>query len=237
MGNYCGIQDGQTAAKGDTIERLSEDWYEIDSQVDPLVFAQSHSESFFANLPAVQASLRKRPAENLLANESFRKYEGVPFKRLVSTRGKYEGQTRDRMRHGAGHFQNPHGDFFVGFFDCDVASGPATIYYQNGDIFLGELKDGHRTFGSLLFSNGEVYEGQFNELGYHGKGKYSFPDGRVYDGFYKDNNKFGQGSFTWPNGAKYDGQWDKVQHGYGVFTDEFGAVTKGMFFEGQKVKN
>lgn len=222
--------------KGDTAELLSENWLDLNAQIDVMVFARGYSENFFNNLPRVVASLQKQPVENLLANETYRKYQGVPFKRLVSTRGKYEGQTRDLLRHGAGHFQNAHGDFFVGFFDNDVAHGPATIYYQNGDIFVGELKDGRRAFGSLAFANGEVYQGQFNEFGYNGKGRYSFPDGRIYDGFYKDNNKYGQGTFTWPNGSKYDGQWDKVQHGFGVFTDENGVVTKGNFFEGQKVK-
>ena len=218
-----------------TVEKSENGWTMINSEIDITDFGKTHSDQFFRCSSNVLSSMGKRGFMNLPSHPFFSKYKECPVRRMISSKGKYEGQVKGGVRHGAGHYQNMHGDLYVCFFESDVSNGPAAIYFTNGDYFKGELKNGMMNDGQLFFANGEVYEGGFNEYGYHGHGKYIFPDGKKFEGMYKDNVKSGYGVFQWPNGSKYEGLWDVVQNGKGKFTSEDGKVVEGIFEDGKKI--
>ena len=84
--------------------------------------------------------------------------------------------------------------------------------YTNGDLFVGEYKDGLR----------------------HGHGTYSYSKGDKYVGEYKNNNQHGQGSYTYVKGDKYLGEFKyNVRNGQGKYTYADGTITEGIFKDGK----
>ena len=54
---------------------------------------------------------------------------------------------------------------------------------------------------------GELYEGEFKDNRYHGKGTLTSTDGAKYVGEFKDNRYHGKGEHTFPDGSKYVGEY------------------------------
>lgn len=91
--------------------------------------------------------------------------------------------------------------------------------------------------GVYYFAESEkVYEGDFVENLFQGKGKLSFKDGRVYSGDFVENKKHGNGTMVFPNGNKYIGGWrEDMQHGIGVFINgEDGSKKQGEWSNGKR---
>ena len=75
---------------------------------------------------------------------------------------------------------------------------------------------------------GDVYEGEFLEGNYHGKGTLSFADGRIYTGDFKEDSFNGTGTLIWSNGDKYEGTFvDDMMDGKGTFTWFIGDIYVG----------
>jgi len=75
-------------------------------------------------------------------------------------------------------------------------------------VYEGEFKDDKfNGKGKLTRNNGEFYEGEFKEDKMCGRGKYNWPSGQVYEGEWKDDNKNGRGKQTWPSGQVCEGEW------------------------------
>ena len=65
----------------------------------------------------------------------------------------------------------------------------------------------HNCFGTMTFSNGDKYVGEFKDDEYHGQGTYTYAKGDKYVGEYKDDKPHGQGTYAWADGSdgsKYD---------------------------------
>ena len=66
--------------------------------------------------------------------------------------------------------------------------------------------------GSLVYSNGDIYEGSWDQDQRHGFGKFvSFHSGSavIYEGNWKDGIKEGRGKMTFANGDSFEGKWVK----------------------------
>ena len=50
----------------------------------------------------------------------------------------------------------------------------------------------------MIYSNGDIYEGQFKENSIWGQGIFTWKDGRKYEGEFVNNKMEGKGCFTWP---------------------------------------
>jgi hypothetical protein len=76
--------------------------------------------------------------------------------------------------------------------------------------------------GQLLFANGDVYTGEFEEARggtRHGMGCYEWANGRTYTGNFYENERHGHGTFLYTNSAKYVGNFVKGQRsGRGEYT-------------------
>jgi len=118
------------------------------------------------------------------------------------------------------------------------------VTYEDQSTYTGQVVDGKRQGHGLWQSSTGQYEGQWKADAQHGKGRQTWSDGRVYDGQfdhgrfsghgrmvwhtqkglltyegqYKDDLKHGSGRFVWADGRTYDGEWQNgKRHGKGMY--------------------
>jgi len=114
----------------------------------------------------------------------------------------------------------------------------------DGSTYVGQIVDGKKQGHGIWQSQSGHYEGQWFADAQHGKGRQTWSDGRVYDGQfqfgrfsgsgrmvwhtqkglliyegqYEDDMKHGNGKFVWADGRVYDGQWQHgKRHGKGMY--------------------
>lgn len=96
-----------------------------------------------------------------------------------------------------------------------------------GDISNGQLKDEE---GKYEFLDGTVYEGQFENGLFNGKGKLILPDVGTYEGMFVSGLRSGDGKMTFSNGDIYNGQWvNDCMSGQGTYTFKNGDTYVGSF--------
>lgn len=107
-----------------------------------------------------------------------------------------------------------------------------TLTYQNGDSYVGELKDFLRHGQGILVTKltGDKYEGEFVDNQPHGRGKSLFANGDIYEGDFVNGRREGQGTYTWASGATYVGGFkDNLKDGDGFYTAADGATYEGQY--------
>lgn len=81
-----------------------------------------------------------------------------------------------------------------------------------------------------VFSNGDVYMGQWADKWPHGQGKCLWADGYIYVGEWYKGWMMGKGKFSWSSGATYDGQF---KNGYidgdGVYAGSSNETYRGTW--------
>ena len=79
------------------------------------------------------------------------------------------------------------GGFKDGTFEDRQPNGQGTLTWSNGKKYLGEWKNGEMSGqGTKTWTNGDMYEGDFKDGRYHGQGTYTWSDGRKYVGEFND---------------------------------------------------
>jgi len=118
------------------------------------------------------------------------------------------------------------------------------VTYEDQSTYTGQVVDGKRQGHGIWQSRTGQYEGQWKADAQHGKGRQTWSDGRVYDGQfqngrfsgqgrmvwhtqkglltyegnYRDDLKHGSGRFVWADGRTYDGEWQRgKRHGKGMY--------------------
>ncbi|XP_057977667.1 phosphatidylinositol 4-phosphate 5-kinase 8-like isoform X2 [Malania oleifera] len=85
-------------------------------------------------------------------------------------------------------------------------------------------------FEEKVFWNGDVYLGSFRGLLPHSKGKYTWSDGTVYDGDWEEGKMTGKGQIFWSSGATYEGDFSGgYLHGSGTYTKSDGSNYRGVW--------
>ena len=80
-----------------------------------------------------------------------------------------------------------------------LPDGRVELNFENGDYYVGELKDGKITGkGRMVYKNNKIYEGEFLDDKWNGFGKAEFfhPDGKLessYEGNWVRNLREGHG--------------------------------------------
>lgn len=107
----------------------------------------------------------------------------------------------------------------------------ATIIYSNGDRYEGEIYDCQRNgFGTYYYEKGEKYQGMWENNFKHGRGTMFYRNDEVYEGWWIQNKKEGVGTFYYPNGDYYYGEWkDNKRHGNGLIQIADGTKFIGQF--------
>lgn len=98
--------------------------------------------------------------------------------------------------------------------------GPTDMSYE-GDYIINE--EGQRVkhgTGTLRWSDGREYRGQFARDKLHGEGSMSWPTGEKYEGQYVNNYKSGLGKLLFPDASTFEGAWyNGKRHGEFVCHD------------------
>ena len=104
-------------------------------------------------------------------------------------------------------------------------------------MYEGDFKDGayHGKGKMTDMMNGHVYEGDLKNNKIHGKGKMTTTNGVVYEGDFKDGKAHGKGKKTYANGDVYEGDWKNGnEHGKGKESYLNGNAYEGGWKDGKQ---
>ena len=115
-------------------------------------------------------------------------------------------------------------------------SGHATLYFTNGDKYVGAWRaDAENGQGLLIYANGDRYVGDFADGQINGQGALRFANGDHFVGTFTDGKRNGFGVVTYATGDRYVGMFkDGKRHGHGTLTYANGAIYVGAFKDGLK---
>ena len=240
--------ENHTKEEGQVIEQKGERFLyigEIDKNQKPSGFGvlyTSHEEKYEGNF-----NKGKLIGIGRYINKDGTCYEGI-FKnnKLVSKakiiknneKGQkviYFGETINFKKNGKGE-ETCEGEYrYVGDFENDLKNGNGRLEYLDyGEIYEGEFKNGE-FYGKGLFiwSNNEQYNGDFVKGVMHGKGKYKWPDGFEYEGDYNNGIKEGMGTYKYKDGRVFKGRFkDGKPDGKGKVT--FKGMTLNIEYKNGK---
>ena len=140
---------------------------------------------------------------------------------------------------------------YTGFFDQGFPNGHGVLYYNSGDIYIGEFKDGKRNLEGTYYSasDGSRFIGFFKDNMMHGPIDEISSNGTTYQDVYKDNkrveptptkgtvygeSKNGYNVTLYEDGSKYKGYNRNNKHnGWGTLTKTDGSLYVGEFKDDQ----
>lgn len=113
-------------------------------------------------------------------------------------------------------------------------TGKGKKVYSNGDVYEGEYVKGKRQgHGVYTFTDGESYEGDWYDDHQHGRGIYCFANGNKYEGFWYKDFQEGSGIMYYHNGDVYNGEWKQdMKEGKGILYYANGNKYDGEFYNG-----
>lgn len=114
-----------------------------------------------------------------------------------------------------------------------TASRPLPVFWSIGSRPKAEKKVSSGCWVQV-YSNGDVYEGEFHKGKCSGSGVYYYYMSGRYEGDWVDGKYDGHGVETWARGSRYRGQYRQgLRHGFGVYRFYTGDVYAGEWSNGQ----
>lgn len=192
----------------------------------------------------VKRSMFHGPGKITYSNGSS--YEGMFDKNQRCGQGKfvnlgvleYEGEWTDDLMNGSGVLTYALGKY-SGSFSMGRFSGKGSLTYTCGDTYNGEFLDGlyHGT-GEFCRSDKQLqFSGEWRRGQYHGKGKLTQPH-LVYEGEFADGWRCGQGRLLMEDVGEYVGEFQGDRfHGKGRLTYSNGSSYDGNWQDGRRFGN
>ena len=128
---------------------------------------------------------------------------------------------------------------WIGKLNNNLPNGYGEFHYDNGDIYIGEMKEGKRVGnGSIKYSDGSMAQGNFVNDELNGEGVYlgvvKDVNGQKvrlqYKGNFVNGKYEGKGEFIDEEGEKYIGEFKNgLKSGHGVLTTINGDKHAGNF--------
>jgi hypothetical protein len=117
----------------------------------------------------------------------------------------------------------------------DCVNGKGTMNYSTGHKFTGEFKDGVRHGeGVLLLPGGRKMVGVWVDNSIR-EGTFTASDGTIYEGQWEFRERNGRGTLTFPDGRKYIGDFKSDRrHGQGTMIWPDGRKYVGEFNRGAR---
>src|SRR5450830_63351 len=146
----------------------------------------------------------------------------------------WDGGCRNGLTSGAGEWSRfRDGALYARYTGPLVAGreeGPGTIVYTSGEKYTGNFVDGSRSGKGIQFISNGRYEGDFAKGARHGIGTYYWNTGHRYEGAWKQNMRTGAGIQYDPDGTRYEGEFlDNKRHGKGTIFFPDGDKWVGNF--------
>jgi hypothetical protein len=117
----------------------------------------------------------------------------------------------------------------------DCVNGKGTMLYSTGHKYVGDFKNGMREGeGFMTLPGGRTLKGRFEGNAIF-QGTYTDPDGSVYTGSWEFRERNGRGTLKYPDGRVYEGEFRSDQRdGKGTMTWPSGRRYEGDFARGRR---
>lgn len=177
---------------------------------------------------------KKTKVKNKKALESKRFLWGLAAVLILGTVGLGLGASSIKS-----FFSSGTSDAYEGELNPDgLPEGQGTILYPNGDRYEGQWLNGKKHGqGTMTYANGNVYTGQYENGLKHGKGTFTYTNQDVYEGEFQQGKKEGQGQYTYADGEQYIGTFqDDVIEGIGRYVNAADSVlAEGQWENGKYI--
>mmetsp|Transcript_25188 Transcript_25188/g.83162 ORF Transcript_25188/g.83162 Transcript_25188/m.83162 type:complete len:257 (+) Transcript_25188:336-1106(+) len=113
--------------------------------------------------------------------------------------------------------------------------GQGTLLFKNGDKYEGEFREDMQSGFGTHWTNvqGKLilqYRGSFWQGRRHGHGIFAYKDGGKYDGEWQNGKRHGEGRMNYTDGTVYEGMWENgKRHGAGTLFLANGDVYQGDY--------
>lgn len=100
------------------------------------------------------------------------------------------------------------GEYYGPIEEISTPDGQLTLIFQNGNRYDGKFANGKRNgCGIFTFANGNRYAGEFVDDKFYGQGEFSWKGIEFYRGEFSDGKCHGQGTLTLADGTSKTGEW------------------------------
>ena len=141
----------------------------------------------------------------------------------------YTGNFVNNSMEGTGVFTYSDGSVYTGTLSNNTRNGPGVYEQPDGSVYIGNYEDGLRS------GTGEVTVTLPNGDTYTGKNKQIFSNGDVYIGDFVQDRRTGKGIYLWAGGDRYEGDFvDGVMQGRGTYTSANSLTPYEGYFENNK---
>eukprot|EP01118_Nematostelium_gracile_P011682 TRINITY_DN4180_c0_g1_i1.p1 TRINITY_DN4180_c0_g1~~TRINITY_DN4180_c0_g1_i1.p1 ORF type:complete len:369 (-),score=61.05 TRINITY_DN4180_c0_g1_i1:33-1139(-) len=87
-------------------------------------------------------------------------------------------------------------------------NGNGSVYFSNGDEYHGQFQNSiSHGKGEYIWADGRRYIGTFQNGVHSGTGVKTYCDGTTYNGGFSEGQYHGNGRLVWPDGSSYEGEW------------------------------
>jgi hypothetical protein len=117
----------------------------------------------------------------------------------------------------------------------DCVNGKGTMVYSTGHKYTGEFKNGMRNGeGFMTLPGSRTLKGRFQYNAIF-EGTYTYADGKVFTGHWEFLERNGRGTLKYTDGRVYDGEFKSgLRHGKGTLTWPSGRKYEGDFVGGTR---
>lgn len=126
---------------------------------------------------------------------------------------------------------------YFGEVENSKANGYGILYDKNSmvPVQMGIYIDSVITKGSDYYDNGEFFTGDFKD-GKWSEGTFYYSSGNYYTGEFLNSQRSGNGKFFYSDGSFHKGKWENnLPNGYGIFYDAIEDVQyQGNYVNGNK---
>ncbi len=116
-----------------------------------------------------------------------------------------------------------------------VRNGYGRKTYSNGTVYEGEFQEGVADGrGTFYYTNGSVYQGDVKNGSFEGRGTLRYAGGTVYEGTFQNHQFHGRGCIRFADGAAYEGDFQQgKRQGNGRYVFASGTAYDGEFQDDQ----